>query len=104
LHQKLVKLFHLDGFIKLGTGRIFSIERCLTDSKYTVLVMKSVKIYTECYEMLKFDALCSMDLEARQRLMLPSIERLLRHTSVPRACIVKLYRDEVLDIELKPSL
>jgi len=49
LHQKLVKLFHLDGFIKLGTGRIFSIERCLTDSKYTVLVMKSVKIYTECY-------------------------------------------------------
>ena len=54
--------------------------------------------------MLKFDALCSTDLEARQRLMLPSIERLLRHTSVPRACIVKLYHDEVLDIELKPSL
>jgi len=46
-------------------------------------------------DMLKFDALCSTDLEARQRLLLPPIERLLRHASVQRPCIVKLYHDEV---------
>jgi len=45
--------------------------------------------------LLKFDAMYSTDSEARQRLILPPIGQLLRHTSVQRACIVKLYHDKV---------
>jgi len=44
---------------------------------------------------LKFDALCCSDSEARWRQMLPAIEQLLRPASVQRACIVKLYHDKV---------
>jgi len=45
--------------------------------------------------MLKFDAICSSDVEARHRLMIPAIERLLRPACVQRPCIVKLHHDKV---------
>ena len=59
-----------------------------------IVLMNKTKMYV--IDMLQFDALCCADLEARQRLMLPAIERLLRPACVQRACIVKLYHDEVL--------
>ena len=45
--------------------------------------------------MLKFDALCGTDAEARHRLLLPPIERLLRPASVQRSCIIKLFHAKV---------
>ena len=43
----------------------------------------------------KYDALCCVDSDTRQQLLLPRIERLLHHPNVERPCIIKLHHAKV---------